>query len=278
LAKKQYRERARECFVDNGKVKHPWETAIQYATLQVANDYGIPFIIYGEEGGAEYGGWGGYKHSWYDWKQPVDANYLKEYYSLGKEMYKLPENFDKMFFTQWSLFENWSPKKHSDFAIEKGMKVITKEQKQVDEEGRELPPLILPGRSPGTFTNDSQLSDKLQALHMYILFIKFGFGRATADACIAIRDGWLSRDLALERIENYDDEFPNTWLPEYLDYLRMTYSEFCEVLEKHANPELMEQHTHPKARHSFYLKNWIKKMRREGTEVGYTSPGRFDVK
>jgi len=252
------REQARECFIDNGKVKHPWENAISARVLQEAAEKEIPFVVYGEEGGAEYGGGFGYEISLNDWKKPVSAEYLKKYYYLNKVLFGLPSNYTDLFFTQYSRFENWSPAKHRAFAVGKGMRT-------------------LPVRSIGTFTCDSQLSDILQDLHCYILFIKFGFGRATSDACIAIRDGTLDRGNALEQVENYDGDFPNNYLPHYLDYLKMDYNEFCTVLEKHANPEIVEQASHPKARHVFYLKSWLGKKRRKGTSLEFISPLRWDL-
>lgn len=253
----KYRQRARECFIENGKVKHPWECAISAVVLQQAVKEGINFIVYGEEGGAEYGGFGGYERALNHWREPVDITYLTKYYYLDKPTFELPSDYDKLFFTQYSRFENWKPFHHADFAVSKGMRTV-------------------PTRSIGTFTCSSQIQDKLQDLHCYILFIKFGFGRCTADSCIAIREGVWDRDTCLDFIENYDGDFPNQYLQEYLDYLEMNYDQFCTILEKHANPELMEQSSHPKARHIFYLKSWLGKKRRKDTRLEFTSPHRWD--
>jgi N-acetyl sugar amidotransferase len=260
LSDAKYRNQARECFIDNGKVKHPWENAISAVVLQQAAKENIPFVVYGEEGGAEYGGYGGWDRALNYWKEPIDNQYLREYYFLNKELFDLPSEYSSMFFTQWSRFENWQPTKHADFAVAKGMRTI-------------------PTRSIGTFTCDSQISDKLQDLHTYILFIKFGFGRATADSCIAIRDGQWDRDTCLEFVEAYDgDVFPNDYLQQYLEYLRMTKKEFDEVLFKHANKELVEQMSlcGTPFGHVWYLKSWIAKKRRQGTSLEFISPNRWN--
>ena len=41
----------------------------------------------------------------------------------------------------------------------------------------------------GTFTNFAQNDQALYALHAYLMYLKFGFGRATQDAGIEIRRG-----------------------------------------------------------------------------------------
>lgn len=261
VSEAKYRDRARECFIENGKVKHPWECAISALVLQQAIKEGYKFVVYGEEGGAEYGGWGGFERALNHWKEPIDIKYLKEYYFWGKEMFELPPNYDDLFFTQYSRFESWQSFKHADFAIGKGMRTI-------------------PVRSVGTFTCSAQISDTLQDLHAYILFVKFGFGRATADGCIALRDGWTDREEALEWIEAYDGEFNNAALPEFLEYLRMDKKEFDEVIAKHANREIVEQAAPcgTSAGHLWYLKSWICNLRRLGMPQQFISEHRFRVK
>lgn len=258
LKEDKYRELARKYFIEDGRPKHPWECAISATILSQAVRLNIPFIIYGEEGEQEYGGSTREKDRW---NKPVDLKYLtKFYWQEGKNDWQIPthEQFRNLFFTQYSRFENWQPYKHADFAIVKGMRTE-------------------PVRNIGTFTGTAQLSDKLQDLHAYLMFLKFGFGRCTSDVAIAIRDGWTNQEEGLEWIETYDGEAPNRYLNEYLEYFNMTYNEFVEVLEKHANMNLLEQANLPKAKHVFYLKEWVAKHRRKGTAQEYVSPGRFDI-
>ena len=50
------------------------------------------------------------------------------------------------------------------------------------------------GRTEGTFTSFDSLDDKIDTLYYYMQFIKFGFGRATRDACRMIQNNQLSRE------------------------------------------------------------------------------------
>jgi len=242
------REMSKQHFVRNGKIKHPWECAISSLVIKAAIEKGLPFIMYGEEGGMEYGGTNSEHNSW---KDPVSLEYLMKNYYLNSLDWEVPDT-SQVFFTQYSRFEDWDPVVHAEFAKKKGMQVLSH-------------------RSVGTYTNDCQLSDKLQDLHQYVVFIKFGFGRCSADASIAIRSGTLDRNEALELIEIYDGEFPNEYLEEYCDYLRMSTEEFSKVLCSHANKSIMAG-----VDHIWTLKNIYALKRRQGTDVALASPNRFN--
>ena len=49
---------------------------------------------------------------------------------------------------------------------------------------------------------------RLYSLHTYLMYLKFGFGRANQDACIEIRRGAMERDQAINLLNLYDGEYP----------------------------------------------------------------------
>ncbi len=208
----EYRAKAKQQFVDHGRPKQPWENAISAVVLQKAVELNIPFVIYGEEGEQEYGG---VSRETDRWMKPVDKEYLTTYYYMDDPSYELPadKDFDKLFFTQWSRFENWSPTKHGVFAVSKGMRT-----------------------ADGACC---QISDKLQDLHMHMAFLKFGFGKTAADVSIAIRDWGFERATAAKLVEISDHEKPMKYQPEYLTYFNMTEREYNEVLDSHANRDIL---------------------------------------
>ena len=73
------------------------------------------------------------------------------------------------------------------------------------------------------------------------MYLKFGFGRATQDAGIDIRRGAMTRDQAIQLASLYDNELPEEYVDEYLDYYKMSRKEFDAVLKKWANLDLFEQ-------------------------------------
>jgi len=250
LNEDKYRSLAKKYFIEQGRPKHPWETAISAAVINQAHKMNIPFVIYGEEGEQEYGGDTGEKDKW---SQPVTKDYLMQYYWQDNLDWEIPPEgeFEKMFFTQWSRFENWSPTKHGNEAVARGMRTE-------------------PVRSIGTFTQINQLSDKLQNLHAYLMFVKFGFGRCTSDVAIGIRDGWIDKAEGLEWIETYDGELPNLDYGDYLDYFDMSDKEYIDTICKFGNKEIMEN-----VGAVWYLKEWVANIRRKDSVQAMMNPKRY---
>lgn len=76
-----------------------------------------------------------------------------------------------------------------------------------------------PERSAGSYSRYSSIDDKLDDLHYWTTFIKFGIGRATYDASQEIRSGDLTRDEGIALVRRYDGEFPERFLPDLCEYL-----------------------------------------------------------
>jgi len=74
-----------------------------------------------------------------------------------------------------------------------------------------------------------------------MMYLKFGFGRATRDAGIVIRRGSMTRDQALNLVKMYDNAYPHDLIDTYLDYYKMTREEFDAVLDNYANKDLFEK-------------------------------------
>ena len=215
----KYRALAKKYFIEEGKPKHPWETAISATIINQAVKMGVPLIVYGEDGEQEYGGAGRD-----NWKDPISKEWLMKYYYHDHLDWTIPssEDFEKIFFTQYSKFENWNSLSHAAFAEASGMKV------------RNV-------RSVGTLENRSQISDKLQDLHMFLCFLKFGFGRSTSDSGILIRNGLETRSMCLLQTEKYDGEYPVEYHQEYLDYFDMTDRPFWGVLRSHVDWNMIDE-------------------------------------
>ena len=73
------------------------------------------------------------------------------------------------------------------------------------------------------------------------MYLKFGFGRATQDAGIDIRRGSMTREQAIELVKLYDNQLPEEYILNYLNYYDMTREQFDEVIDKWANIDLFEK-------------------------------------
>ena len=87
----------------------------------------------------------------------------------------------------------------------------------------------------------AQLDDLTDSFLYYMMFIKYGFGRATSDAAHEIRDGHIDRDEAIALVRRYDGEFPAKTFEVFLNYISMTEDEFFEVVDKFRLPHIWEK-------------------------------------
>lgn len=231
-----YERFSKKLFREQGRPKHAFELAVSTAIIRLAINFQIPFIMFGEEGEAEYGG-----AMTQAYKPKIDRKYLVKYYYSGhdpaeylneftKEELKwwfLPsqEELDKvnLYPAHWSHFENWDCFLHLQLAKAK-----------CGHQG-------LKHRSVGTFTKDYNLDDDLNDLHHYMKFIKFGFGRASSDAQSEIRAGRITREEGVEFVKKYDGEFPEQYLQAYLKFFGMTEGEFWKTVDSFANTKVLQK-------------------------------------
>ena len=220
--------------VEMGFPYYGWLIAIQAAPIRIAAQFGIGLVFYGEDGEVEYGG------STETDKNPIyDVQYMKKIYLEGGyekvlEGSGLAESYLAFFrfpddgllarspidITHWSYFENWDPYRNY---------LIAKEHCGLKE---------AEDTNSGTFTNFAQNDQALYALHTYLMYLKFGFGRANQDASIEIRRGAMDRQQAVNLVRIYDGHYPEEFIDTYLDYYQMSKEEFDAVLDKYANTKL----------------------------------------
>ena len=72
-----------------------------------------------------------------------------------------------------------------------------------------------------------------------MMYLKFGFGRATQDAGIGDKKGAMTRNQAKNLVNLYDNQYPTEYINIYLDYYKMTKKNFQNILDKWANKKLL---------------------------------------
>jgi len=222
--------------VEYGRPLLGWMTAVQTAIFRMAVCLNIPLVMFGEEGESEYGGSSKLRHSaTYDVEDSINL-YLsgtdpKRYndilspdalvwfnYPSADELRSLGIKI-----AHFSYFEDWNPYHHY---------VVAKEHCGLQESEE---------RVQGTYNNFAQTDTILYNLHVYFMYLKFGFGRCSQDVGIDIRRGALTRKQGLALVKAYDREEPEQYIPQYLQYYKMTREEFDAVVDRHVNKELFEK-------------------------------------
>jgi N-acetyl sugar amidotransferase len=224
-------------FEEMGFPYYGWLIAIHTAVIRVAKSFGIELLFYGEDGEVEYGGSTETAHDpvyGMDYQRRV---YLEGGYDRVLERCDLSASALHFFtfptenetagfeldITHWSYFENWDPYRNY---------LVAKEHCGLAENE---------DSNAGTFTNFAQNDQSLYALHTYLMYLKFGFGRANQDAAIEIRRGAMDRAQAVNLVNLYDGRYPEEFIEQYLDHYRMSQSEFEAVLDRYANRDLFEK-------------------------------------
>jgi len=224
-------------FIELGFPYYGWLISIHTAVIRTATIFGIDLIFYGEDGEVEYGG------SIETSKNPIyDVHYQKKVYLEGGyekvlaasglsanqlNFFRFPSDDElskhALQLTHWSYFENWDPYRNY---------LVAKEHCGLKE---------AEDSNAGTFTNFSQNDQAFYALHTYLMYLKFGFGRANQDACIEVRRSAMDREQAVNLVRLYDGQYPDEFMQQYLAYYQMTQTEFDVVLDRYANQELFEK-------------------------------------
>lgn len=95
-----------------------------------------------------------------------------------------------------------------------------------------------PFRTQGTYSKYSGIDDKIDDLHFYTTFIKFGIGRTTYDASQEIRNKHLTREEGVALAKRFDGEFPDRYFNEVMEYIGMKPDHFHELCDKFRSPHL----------------------------------------
>jgi len=101
-----------------------------------------------------------------------------------------------------------------------------------------------PNTIEGSIVNYENLDNAYTGIHDYMMFLKYGFGRASLIASLHVRRGLYSREHALALVREREGKFPWTYLgvpiEAVLDDLVMSLEEFREVCDKFTDYTLFE--------------------------------------
>ena len=230
------RKISRKCLIELGQPLMSWIINVQASIFKIAINFNVPFVMFGEDGEVEYGGDSKLKNSAvYNiedsiklYLSGVNPDRFKDDFSAKQLywwLYPTEEEFRNagLAIAHWSYFENWDPYQHY---------LVAKEKAGLKEK---------PSASVSTYNNFAQTDTSLYDLHVYLMYLKFGFGRCTQDVGVDIRRGAMTRKQGLQLVKMFDGKYPEPFIESYLEYYDITLVEFDAVLDRHANKELFEK-------------------------------------
>ncbi len=239
---------ARLCFEELGDAFHVFVLGQVHYPIWIALKFGIPLVMYGENGSVEYAGDPTLADKPYmdpeDWNSRIlKGCSLEELVAYGKSnkdyfsdvdvrgsdllFYGAPpfEEIKRAGIRKYyySYYHKWIPQENYYYAVEHtGFKPN-------------------PERSEGTYSKYASLDDRLDGMHYWMGFIKFGFGRATQDAAHEVRDGHITREEAVALVNRYDGEFPQRYYRDFLDFLGITEEHFHRVADSWRRPNIWKK-------------------------------------
>lgn len=95
-----------------------------------------------------------------------------------------------------------------------------------------------PFRTQGTYSKYNSIDDKIDDLHYYTTYIKFGIGRATYDASQEIRNQHITREEGQALVKKFDGEFPDRYFNEIMEYIELDPRRFNELCDEFRSPHL----------------------------------------
>jgi len=224
---------------------HPFQTFIlgqKNLAPKIALKYNIPLIFYGENE-AEYG-------------NPIADNLT----SLRDKSYYTMKNLDEVYLGGLSVTELIEKYKIKLSDIMSYLPATTEELEKGNIEVHYLGYYLKwtpqeayyyaventgfqarPFRTQGTYSKYNSIDDKIDDLHYYTTYIKFGIGRATYDASQEIRNKHLTREEGVALVKRFDGEFPDRYFNEIMEYIEMDPDYFLELCDRFRSPHLWEK-------------------------------------
>ena len=92
-----------------------------------------------------------------------------------------------------------------------------------------------------TYENFENLDCYSNHLHDYLKYVKYGFGRATDNACLDIRLGYIDRDQGVRLVNKYDGRYPSKAVKKYLEYTGFMQEEFDDIVNSFTNKRIFER-------------------------------------
>ena len=218
-----------------GDISWPEHVTIFTTPFRVASDLGIPLIFYGECPQEAYGGPPGTdlaREMTRRWVQEFGGmNGLRVSDCVGMEGiterdmadYRMPPQTNATAYFLGQFFE-WNSRRNAEVAVKAGMKTM-------------LP-------SPMNWWDFENLDNAQTGIHDHFCWLKYGFGRATAQLSVDIRQGYIGRDEAdlirRERDHVLPDPYMGVPLRKVLSRIGLSRGDLDDLAARFKNRKLLE--------------------------------------
>ena len=224
-----------------GDISWPEHVSIFTVPVTAAVNYNIPLIVWGENPQNEYGGPATNQKN-----NVLDRNWLEEFGGLiglrvddmvghdgltkkDLSMFYYPTDKDLkrvgvtgLFLGYYFPWEGYNNKLIAQsYGFESYGKVVE-----------------------GHYVDYENLDNYQAGLHEYFMYLKFGYGRATAQASIDIRRGRVTREIAAKAVKELEGKYPHTFLgrelKSILNEIGLSINDFEKYCDQFTNYSIFE--------------------------------------
>ncbi len=236
LKPSSYRKIRKKCFLKQGEPNWAEHCAMFSCVLNVALLYEVPLIAWGEDIAYEFGGLQTNKStpsaitinkndlikskSIQDWLDN-DISPRDTFFYTYPDYEKLEKANIKSIYL--GHFIPWYGRRHYDIVKKRGFL----ERKK--------------GPLSGNHLDYDNIDEKLCEINIWFKYIKFGFWRSTDQCCYDIWNDHLTREKAVEIVNNLSKQFPEEYFKDFLNFHMITEEQFWETVEKFRNQDVWEE-------------------------------------
>ena len=211
------------------------EFALYSSAYVIANEFNIPLIIQGENGGLTLGvsntglgrssnaleitGSNTLSTGWKDYLE-VDGVEEKDLYMFHFNKESILKKGFRAIWLQYFL-KDWSNPKNAKFAEDYGFKTR---------------PSNFNPYSIGTYVSYSQLDSDLIQVNQLLKCVKLGFGQCLDHVCYDLRDGLITREDAIDFVKKYDGKCSTKYIKKFCNYIEISLDEFWSTVNKFRGP------------------------------------------
>ena len=233
-----YKKLAKEAFIRTGD--NEWQNHLGIFTTvpKFAVNFNIPLIIWGESPQIEYGGPATSKS-----RNTLDRQWLEEFGGLLGNRISDMVGVDGLTKKDLSLYTYASDEDihrvgvtglFLGYYFKWDLREVLKKAKEYGFSVQDRP-------VETTYENFENLDCYSNHVHDYLKYVKYGFGRATDNACLDIRLGYVSREEGVRLVNKYDGRFPSKAIKKYLEYTGFTEEEFNKIVDSYTNKRIFER-------------------------------------
>jgi N-acetyl sugar amidotransferase len=233
-----WRALMRESFLQFTNWCKSTEMALFSSVPQLAIRYGIPLILWGENPGLQLGdlktlgrtGYDGNNLRYMNTLGGGAADWMRQAGFTPQELipyqYPLPDDFEanglQIVYLGWFLGD-WSLINNGLYSTSNGLHIRTDTV-----------------ANTGDLRGVTSLDEDWVTLNQMIKYYKFGFGRVTDYVNEEIRLQRMTREAAIELVEQYDNACSDDYIESFCAYIDIPVGTFWEKVRSSANPRLFE--------------------------------------